>query len=751
MYDKQIYNIFNKKVHIDSNGTDQFYGSIPSEKRNAARHNFNINFVEEEILAIRDTSFWNDVDQGVVITDWGIYCIPDNDDEEQNFSIPWKSIENIIYKDECIYFYDNDNDLLATIHQSLFLKDSFSKMFSLVNTFKEMASTSHDVDADGIYNEFFDLTNDKTVDIQVKENRANDLLSSDTFNDYGKALIYIRLASSWVTEYNETFNDDSKFAALDWKEKNNIRTKALEHIQDYALKAINIVPEEKEAAIKADAGWYFAWACHRKGDHLTAVRVAIECLEGAEGDDATYLKQLISGKPENDPYNRKLIPNSGYGFYGDSIERVKEIFDQQYTLDLKEAQESGDEEFIELVELERQDNLDQLESGEQFFSHRPYHDRQFIFVVRDLDKIAGCYDSTDNVKYVFTLDEMPGDITFPLGHPQANTLYFAHPLRPYYIPVEKANLTLFFEKVQEMGRLLQCLGATEVTFRCLKGHKIDESTSNTINAGGYAGNRVAHIEGNGKLAQTESSFRNSHDEMSETKFYNPTRKPYCPDDLIWAAMDPDLNAIVKERLEGGLLTFNKKVSSLETMNVSSSRIADVQATFENFMVKVSANYNAQTDRTFSETSETVWEISAKFKPLEEFENSTVPVNSDACLKPATNLISQSTKESLSEDEKEYVEFFKECLNDDDGELSPRSRKILDRFAQKSGLSPERAKVLEDSVLQSNLTEGELDYINEYKEMLEDGEISQRERKLLDKICRLNGITPERAKDLESLL
>lgn len=73
------------------------------------------------------------------------------------------------------------------------------------------------------------------------------------------------------------------------------------------------------------------------------------------------------------------------------------------------------------------------------------------------------------------MDELPGEITFPVGHPQANTLYYAHPLRPMYLPFENAQLLLFYEKVHEICRLFQCLGATHITARCIKGNKISQS------------------------------------------------------------------------------------------------------------------------------------------------------------------------------------------------------------------------------------------------------------------------------------
>lgn len=44
------------------------------------------------------------------------------------------------------------------------------------------------------------------------------------------------------------------------------------------------------------------------------------------------------------------------------------------------------------------------------------------------------------------------------------------------------------------------------------------------------------------------------------------------------------------------------------------------------MLNVSANYLVSSDRTFSNISETEWEISVRFKPLDEFETMYRPMN-----------------------------------------------------------------------------------------------------------------------------
>ncbi|HIX85875.1 MAG TPA: hypothetical protein H9848_04620, partial [Candidatus Parabacteroides intestinigallinarum] len=65
------------------NGTDLLiYPNIPDDVINELRKNFQLH-IDEVILYVRDTSFWDERNQGTVVTDWGITCIPDNDSPEE--------------------------------------------------------------------------------------------------------------------------------------------------------------------------------------------------------------------------------------------------------------------------------------------------------------------------------------------------------------------------------------------------------------------------------------------------------------------------------------------------------------------------------------------------------------------------------------------------------------------------------------------------------------------------------------------
>ena len=87
---------------------------------------------------------------------------------------------------------------------------------------------------------------------------------------------------------------------------------------------------------------------------------------------------------------------------------------------------------------------------------------------------------------------------------------------------------------------------------------------------------------------------------------------------------------------------------------------------------------------------------------------------------------------------------------EDGVIGDAERRLLERKRQKYCVSEERATLIEESCAPS-LSAEEKEYIEIYKDMLEDGEISERRRKILNKEAESLGISPSRAKELEEMI
>ena len=139
------------------------------------------------------------------------------------------------------------------------------------------------------------------------------------------------------------------------------------------------------------------------------------------------------------------------------------------------------------------------------------------------------------------------------------------------------------------------------------------------------------------------------------------------------------------------------------------------------------------------------------KSDEEFLNRRIPEQIEElkqlrCGKKSS--IHSSSSASVTSEEQEYLEEIRACL-DNDGEISSRERRLLDRLRKSLGITEARAKELETSV--NNMSDDEKEYQEELKACLEDGTISDRERRLLDRLRKSLGISEERAMAIENRL
>lgn len=105
--------------------------------------------------------------------------------------------------------------------------------------------------------------------------------------------------------------------------------------------------------------------------------------------------------------------------------------------------------------------------------------------------------------------------------------------------------------------------------------------------------------------------------------------------------------------------------------------------------------------------------------------------------------------SLSENEAEYAEEVKVCL--ENGEISNGERRLLEKLRVKLGISDDRAAEIEASLSDPQLTEAEQEYVDGYNECLrESGVITSGERRLLNKLRITLGISESRAEELEKI-
>ena len=161
----------------------------------------------------------------------------------------------------------------------------------------------------------------------------------------------------------------------------------------------------------------------------------------------------------------------------------------------------------------------------------------------------------------------------------------------------------------------------------------------------------------------------------------------------------------------------------------------INAEYENFVVKVGADFTKNISNQFKAEGYTQWKIKVDFAPFSELKEENQRKDS----------ISQST---LKKEEDDYIDFFKDAFEDEG--ISPDERKLLDKKRDKLNISPQRADELEKIAIKSilNFTEQEEEYIDMLNDSYEDGKISDDERKLLNKRRDKLGISVDRANELE---
>lgn len=305
------------------------------------------------------------------------------------------------------------------------------------------------------------------------------------------------------------------------------------------------------------------------------------------------------------------------------------------------------------------------------FTSIAYERRKFVFFVKDARQMAGIY-GCGNDNRVFTLSETPSDMVFPLGRPQPG-LYMAHPVKTeQYFPMNNAEETLFMEKVREFCWLVQCLGAREVSFHSIKGMSISEGYGSSMNVEANVGVKGVNLGGGYGNSSRYDESRGFHQQVERVQHFDPKKKAYCPDDLVWLDSDPAWKDLIKQRLNGNMLDYTYKISSSETCQMSTNEKDEVKANFEYMMVKVNGSYNSEKDTTFSSSKETEWSIHVEFAPLDELtEENTNTIKRTNTMETKFNEVPELTddvilkmngggnpSERTEKEQKEQLEFAK---------------------------------------------------------------------------------------------
>ena len=140
------------------------------------------------------------------------------------------------------------------------------------------------------------------------------------------------------------------------------------------------------------------------------------------------------------------------------------------------------------------------------------------------------------------------------------------------------------------------------------------------------------------------------------------------------------------------------------------------------------------------------EVSEGFRIAQKYDAIERSETKEKLAKTTTQLVKTEAK---TENERTYIEEYNQCLAD--GEISPSEVRLLNKLAISLGISESRARELEESIKVSNLTDAEKEYLDEYKACIEDGtELSPSTRRLLNRLATSLKLTDEQVKRLEQI-
>ncbi len=707
------------------------------------RKNFRIS-LDEEILFTRDTSSWNSRDEGLVITDKAIYVIYTSGRVNKTL---WSDVIHVDYKEYNFYFYGVKDKELIKIGKSSFFKyidDERLESFvgpSLAFHFTMMAQLAT---INGIYYEVEKLEEEKQYDkaiAKLKELMKQNRVQNDAFSHYHMGRILTKKA---INSGHSCFEHE-----------------------------FNSIDEEFKIAEDLSSKSFEQWKNELVTGQIIINKPEGQSSEGLDSHAYNYWRGLYHNKADKKYEARKL--------FLDAMNSENE-----------EIKKDANEKFFE---LEKQ----MIDIWDNYTSEYDYKDRKFLMPIND-DKIEGCY-----VKGIetFCMSNIPSCIKFPTGHPIANELYIAHPFNSsLYVPYEESEDFFFVDKIHELCYLFQCLGAEKISITSIKGRSINEINNIDAIAGGNADIKAFPLTGEISFSSlfNRDTKRNVH--RTITKKLDPIKFPYVPEDLIWYPNQTEWQRMVESRLSGNLLEYNEFVSTSDTNFVSNNERASIKASAEYLWTKIEGNAEIKLSSQFKETNETQWKVEVEFRSLNKFEyreklkediqiisnlknkalddlqkgdiskiETLVQSISDRYkskekgkfFSTLSELIDKNKKEvkaakeenqeknaiQISQNEQEYLDNLKDFL-EDDAEITPRERKMLDRIRQSLGISEERAKELEASLAKPQLTEDEQEYLDIYREYAEKGEITEKERRKLDISAKGLGISSDRAKEIESM-
>lgn len=315
---------------------------------------------------------------------------------------------------------------------------------------------------------------------------------------------------------------------------------------------------------------------------------------------------------------------------------------------------------------------DICEDYENSFLKIPKEQRKYLVLVSDYVAIPETFK-------VLRTSNIPNGLKILGDNILEYTLYVIHPLKDdTYIPYDEYTIELFREQLYEYRYIIECLGAKNFTVRDLHidNKETDKAERFKLGVGG---------EYEGKSA--EGGYENDHKSKQYGKLYNEmsqaircalSKAPYIPNDLVWYNHKYEWRQNCESRLEGRIVEFYQQISNKSNIGLTKQNSKKIEGEFNAMIAKVNGEYESDNSFSIKEDKEHVWEISVEFFPMTEYQD---------------NVTTETVVTTFTQNEQYYLEELKAFL--EDGEITEKERRHLERFRYKYEITPERAKELED--------------------------------------------------------
>jgi len=702
----------------------------------------------QRIYALIDMTLWGSAKDGIAFTDVGIYW---KNDHHQRMPFLFNDIDSLLYsnlKDYTVLW--NQDDVIIGSSKSVLFNLTDISDFCKKNPTSDMEETKYFHISNS---KFFSSLIEEIIDLCQKKEQLE--TTEAKIQDYDESLDYEQVLR-WINEILafEPNNLDYRFKEIDVLAKSGnfaLADKKLNSLLNIYLNTIEYKNKLEKELEKLE----------EKTVNSDTYRQSVASLKEKISSLSNEVMLKNMNTDEKSAYSEMKVLESkclvGLNKYINAYWSL--IIAAEFAQDFEHRNEIIDE-------------INSIYSKHIItnFSNMDYLKRKVIYFDDNFNSFKP--------KSIFPLNvHNKGNLKFPPSHPVHGQLYVGHPfIENLYYPIEDYENYLFQSQVMELSSLLKSLGAVKIKTEYIKAttnsieHKEVQSHHENKNTGvdSAFGNKVGGFQQSTNVdksttALSESASQNESQvgkKMTIDGTFKPTKKPFIPEDLIWFEHNEIWKSLAKQRLEGGLESYDLILSTKNVEQVNERELKTIDEEYKmllsvsggNIITKGKNDIKNETDSSKSyesllklkkkETNEI--RVYVEFAPMETLtEEAPKLTNKDSKQKSELKIEGSDHSEA----ETDFIEFLHDLI--EDGTIEDASRRVLERRRIKLGLSEERAKAIEDKILnKSNFSENELDFLQEIEFCFaDDGIINESEMRMINRERQKLGITEERSVEL----